>query len=104
MFALFNKQNFESIHAGDLENNRENLIDIREVFEYESGHIPQAKNVPMGNLLQQPEKYLDQNTEYKLICQTGVRSARTCAQLSDQGYQIVNVQGGTSAYPGKLQR
>ena len=78
------------------------LIDIREPYEYSSGHIPTAKNIPMNVLLNNPEKYLEKNNEYYIVCQSGARSALTCKSLSKQGFNVVNVIGGTGSYIGKL--
>jgi rhodanese-related sulfurtransferase len=61
MFSLFGKNNFNSISAHDLDDKigKINLIDVREVYEYKAGHVPKAKNVPLGTIVQQPDKYLD---------------------------------------------
>jgi len=105
MFSLF-KKNYESISAGDLgeKQGKINLIDVRERYEFTAGHIPNAKNVPMGELLNSPEKYLNKDREYHFICASGARSSRTCGMLSNLGYQVVNVAGGTMSYRKPLKR
>ena len=46
----------------------------------------------------------DKNQPYYLICQMGSRSAQACAFLSQQGYQVTNVLGGTSGWLGQLEQ
>jgi rhodanese-related sulfurtransferase len=106
MFSTFARNNFKSISVHDLDDILENinLIDIRENYEYRSGHVPTAKNIPMAELLSQPEKYLDKSKEYHIICQSGGRSVRACEDLSLKGYKVVNVFGGTGSYIMPLER
>ena len=81
-----------------------NLIDVRESYEYKAGHVPNARNIPMGVVLEEPEKYLNKSMEYHVICQSGSRSSRTCRKLSSLGYNVVNVSGGTGSYILPLKR
>jgi len=37
---------------------------------------------------------------YYVICQIGGRSEQASLFLDQEGYQVVNVLGGTSAWPG----
>lgn len=106
MFSLFKKNDFKAINVNDLGNLSEkiNLIDIRETHEYKSGHVPGAKNIPMNEILTHPEKYLSKDKEYHIICQSGGRSTNACKNLSAQGYQVINVTGGTGSFAGTRAR
>jgi rhodanese-related sulfurtransferase len=106
MFPFSFKKAFKSVDVNDLEEllGRINLIDVREQYEYRSGHLEAAKNIPMDELLNNPEKFLDKSKEYYIICQAGSRSSRTCSMLTASGYNVVNVSGGTSGYRGSLKR
>ncbi|WP_026882945.1 rhodanese-like domain-containing protein [Clostridium akagii] len=106
MFSIFDKNNFNTISVHDLDGKLGsiNLIDVREGYEYEGGHVPTAKNIPMGRILADPEKYIDKSNEYHIICQSGSRSERTCTQLSDEGYKVVNISGGTGSFLLPLER
>lgn len=106
MFSIFERNNFNSISVHDIDDilGNINLIDIREGYEYKGGHVPTAKNIPMGELLSEPEKYLDKSKEYHIICQSGGRSSRACSDLSSKGYKVVNVFGGTGSYILPLER
>ena len=33
-----------------------------------------------------------------VICKSGMRSARACQFLAEQGYEVINVQGGMTAF------
>jgi rhodanese-related sulfurtransferase len=103
---IFGKNSFDSISVHDLgeKNGKINLIDVRESYEYKSGHVPNARNIPMGIVLAEPEKYLNKSMEYHVICQSGSRSSRTCKKLSSLGYKVVNVSGGTGSYILPLKR
>lgn len=80
-----------------------NLIDIRQPFEYRNAHLPGAKNIPMEEVLNEPEEFLDKSKEYYIICQSGNRSLRACNYLRDKGYKVINVAEGTSGYKGSLE-
>lgn len=79
-----------------------NVIDVREEYEFEDGHIKGAELIPLGTIPQNLEK-MDKSKEYHLICYSGARSARGAKYLADLGYQIVNVMGGMSAYRGEME-
>ena len=77
------------------------LIDVREVDEYVSGHVPGAINIPLSELVGRESECGLGVTVY-VICQAGGRSARACEHLSQrlnlQGVSFVNVLGGTGAW------
>ena len=79
-----------------------NLIDVREVHEFQAGHAPGAKNLPLSSL-EQGYKELKLDHEYHVICQGGVRSASACQFLSAQGLNVTNVGGGMNAWPGQVE-
>lgn len=102
MFGLFRKDKANAINVNDIDNliGKIDLIDIREDYEYRNGSIKSAKNIPMGKLLDNPEKYLNKEKEYYIVCQSGGRSSRACSYLKNQGYDVVNVSGGVGSYAG----
>ena len=102
MFEFLKGNSGKVINVNDIDNliGKVELIDIREDYEYKGGSIKSAKNIPMGELLNQPEKYLNKNKEYYIMCQSGGRSARACSSLTKQGFDVVNVSGGMGSYVG----
>jgi rhodanese-related sulfurtransferase len=70
------------------------VVDVREPDEYVAGHIPGAVNVPLS-LVPLRFNELDKAETQYLICEAGVRSAQACAYLEQQGFDVVNIAGGT---------
>lgn len=106
MFGIFNKNAGKVINVNDIDNlvGKINLIDIREPYEYRTGSIKTAKNIPMGDLLGEPDKYLQKDKEYHIVCQSGGRSARACSKLAGLGFDVVNVAGGVGSYVGSKRK
>ena len=78
------------------------IVDVRETDEYARGHIPGAVNFPLSDLGSDFTKS-DKNTDYYLVCQSGGRSAMAAEFLSDQGFNVTNVMGGTGSWMGPLE-
>ena len=72
------------------------VLDVREVEEFEALHLEGARNFPLSQLADTYEQ-LDKTQPYYVICTSGIRSARACQFLTEQGYEVVNVQGGMDA-------
>ena len=106
MIVSFSGNSYNSISVSDLDRllGKIALIDIRETYEYNSGHVPSAKNIPMSTLLSDPSMYLDKGKVYHIICQSGGRSSRACEELTSMGFNVVNVSGGTGSYLKTLER
>jgi rhodanese-related sulfurtransferase len=102
MFDFFKRDTSKSINVNAMDDliGKAELIDIREPYEYKSGSIKTSKNIPMGNLLEDPDKYLLKEKTYYLICRSGARSSRTTKKLAKQGFTVINVAGGMSSYSG----
>lgn len=75
-----------------------NIIDIRNKYDYNLGHIKNAKNIPSNNLLAMPEYYLNKNESYYIYCQYGNLSKNVVNSLKNKGYQVINVIGGYNSY------
>ncbi|QHQ63515.1 rhodanese-like domain-containing protein [Anaerocolumna sedimenticola] len=102
MLGLLKKVSGKNVSANELDNliGKADIIDIREPYEYKTGSIKTAKNIPMDNLINNPNQYLDKDKTYYIMCQSGVRSSQTCKFLSKQGFDVINVTGGISSYTG----
>ena len=72
------------------------IIDVRELDEYVSGHISGAIHIPLATI---PLRYneIDKSKTQYLICEAGGRSAQAGNFLEDQGFDVVNIAGGTGA-------
>ena len=73
------------------------IVDVREAYEYVTGHLPTAVSMPMSLL---PVKYreLPADRTLYLVCEVGVRSAQAAQALDAGGWDVVNVVGGTQAW------
>ena len=79
------------------QNGQLSLVDVREVDEFETLHLEGAHNLRLSQLADSYDQ-LDKDRLHYVICKSGMRSARACQFLSEQGYEVVNVQGGMTVF------
>ena len=75
-----------------------NLIDIRNSYLYNLGNIPGSKNIPSNYLMMSPERFLNKDDLYYIYCTRGMTSTEVCNDLSNMGYNVINVLGGYNDY------
>jgi rhodanese-related sulfurtransferase len=73
------------------------VIDVREPDEYVEGHVPGAQLVPLATVPDHLDRFRTDGPTY-VICRSGGRSMRACELAADEGYNVVNVTGGTGAW------
>jgi rhodanese-related sulfurtransferase len=71
------------------------LLDVREPFEWEAGHAPDASHRPMGELTLDG---LPEGRPLLVVCHVGGRSAAATEALVRAGVDAVNVAGGMDAW------
>lgn len=72
----------------------ETFIDVREIGEYERGHIEGVTNIPLSQLRQRVDEIPKDKPVY-IHCRTGQRSYNAVLALQNLGYQnVINVTGG----------
>jgi sulfur-carrier protein adenylyltransferase/sulfurtransferase len=70
------------------------IIDVREPYEWQIGHIPGARLVPLAQIAEEIPR-LDKRRETIVYCKVGARSARAAQQLANAGVADVrNLAGG----------
>lgn len=74
------------------------IIDIRDNYQFNMGSIPTSINIPTNFLLTNPDIYLNKNSTYYLYCEYGTTSKKVCNQLSNKGFNVINILGGFSEY------
>ena len=74
------------------------VVDVREVHEFATGHVPGAVNVPLTRFVDRVAEVTSLPGEVYVICESGGRSAQVTAWLGQQGYDVANVSGGTGAW------
>lgn len=76
------------------------VLDVREPDEFKSGHILNAKNIPISKLKErigELERHRDQ--PIVVVCRTSNRSNAGCAQLKKLGFtQSYLLRGGVVAW------
>ncbi len=75
----------------------EPVVDVRQPFEYDAGHVPGAVLLPMHLIPLQVEELRSDRPVY-LVCETGNRSWQVADFLARHGIASRNVVGGTSAW------
>ena len=79
------------------QNEQLSLVDVREVEEFQTLHLKGAQNLPLSQLADIYDQ-LDKDLLHYVVCKSGMRSARACQFLAEQGYDVINVQGGMTAF------
>lgn len=72
------------------------LIDVRETWEFETGRVPGAVNLPMSTIGEHLHELPD--GAFDVICKVGGRSGRVVEALTARGYDVTNVEGGTDEW------
>lgn len=76
------------------------MVDVREQAEYATGHIRDAKHIPLKEL----SKRISELDKFKsksviVVCQTGLRSGKAAAVLNQAGFKdVYSLSGGVSAW------
>ena len=80
------------------------LVDVREAWEWMSGHIEGAIHIPMGQLPARMDE-LSREDELVIYCHTGQRSWYAAAYLQGQGYtHVASLAGGINAWERQRRR
>ena len=80
-----------AVESGDC-----HIVDVREVNEYDAGHIPGAQNHPLSSF--DPAK-LPKDKPVILVCQAGGRSARALTAAMAAGHKdIAHYAPGTGGW------
>jgi rhodanese-related sulfurtransferase len=74
------------------------IIDVRELHEYNGGHVPGAKLIPVASVYKRREE-IPQDKEIIFVCAVGQRSALACEMAAATGItRLYNLEGGTDAW------
>jgi hydroxyacylglutathione hydrolase len=74
------------------------VVDVRENWEWERGHIPGARHVVLASILGNPgaQSFRDRSI---FVCEVGERSAVASEMAAALGVKdVVNFRGGTKAW------
>ncbi|HEY3534830.1 MAG TPA: rhodanese-like domain-containing protein [Pedococcus sp.] len=76
------------------------ILDVREKDEWEAGHAPSAVHIPLGELPWRLDELPDDTETLAVVCRSGGRSSRAVAWLTQQGFDVANLEGGMRAWHG----
>ncbi len=92
----------QDVHARLSSGSKPVLLDVRETWEWDIGHIAGAKLMPMGEL---PDRLaeLPQDGAIVIYCHSGSRSRSAAAWLRSEGYaKAQSMKGGTRAWSREI--
>jgi len=73
------------------------ILDVREPFEFNQGHIEKAVNIPLSALRSKLNE-LPHDREIQVYCAAGQRSYYATRILSLNGFRVKNISGGWLTY------
>jgi len=84
--------------AERVKHNQLRLVDVREPHELEISRLPNATNIPLGQLAARLSE-LDSAEDMVLFCKSGARSTRALELLTSAGFKkLKNLKGGINAW------
>jgi rhodanese-related sulfurtransferase len=79
------------------------VIDVRTAGEFQLGHIPGAKNVPVDTIASAASGW-DRNATYVIYCASGARSAQAVKTLTSMGFKnLDHFSAGFNGWTGKIE-
>ena len=79
------------------------VLDVREQHEYDAGHIPGARLLPVGSIDEASAQAAipSKDSVVLVYCRSGNRSKQASEKLADMGYTNVVEFGGINSWPGE---
>jgi rhodanese-related sulfurtransferase len=102
LFALpFNSLNgMTAVSAGEAKqiiDSGAQVIDVRTKVEYEAGHIPSSRHIPIADI-QGESATLDREAPVILYCRSGNRSGPAAEAFAASGWDAHSIDGGLLAW------
>lgn len=73
------------------------LVDVREDYEYDAGHVPGSVHIEIERVASSASK-LPSDRPIAFLCRAGIRSAMVARAYRASGYDAYTVTGGFSAW------
>ncbi|MET8066864.1 rhodanese-like domain-containing protein [Micromonospora sp. NPDC005686] len=73
------------------------LLDVREPAEWQAGHAPGARHIPLGQLADRLSE-VPANRPVVTVCRSGARSRRAAKLLVAAGHEVHDLTGGMRAW------
>ena len=91
MITNINSKKLENIL--NIKGDKWEIIDIREKFEWDEGHVQGAKLIPMGGITAR-ENEIDWTKKVLFYCRSGSRSFQVANYFSQKGKDVWNLEEG----------
>ena len=81
------------------------VLDVREQYEFDEGHIPGAVLLPVGSITKDTAAAVieDPDTVVLVYCRSGNRSKTATQALADIGYTNIYEFGGINTWPYEVE-
>jgi len=100
----------ENITPGEVESRLKSepqklhIIDVREPYEYSSGHISRAVNIPLGSIRNRFDE-VPKDRDIVFVCRSGNRSMQAARLAKSAGLApIYNMKGGMMSWSGAVKK
>lgn len=103
-FNMFNKTDVHEANSQFEATPGAVLLDVRSPGEYEEGHLPRSRNIPLPNIHQTTQCVPKKDTPLFVYCFSGARSGQAVRELRNMGYSNVTNMGGINHYRGKVEK
>ena len=103
VFDLFAKRNMDEGVEEFRRTPQAVLLDVRSRQEFQEGHIPGSRNVPLSSLGEAAGLAEDKETPLFVYCYSGARSGQAVHVLRRMGYANVKNIGGIAAWTGEVE-
>ncbi len=76
------------------------VVDVRYPNEWEAGHVDGAVHIPLDYIYDRIGE-LDRTRPVVTVCRSGSRSAEAAEDLTGEGFDVQNLEGGMEAWAGQ---
>lgn len=102
MSFLFSKPKVKEISPTEAQRRQQEktaiIVDVREKDEWQGGHIPEARHIPLGELQRQSQEILSAPNVI-FVCRSGNRSATAAKVFEAAGHpSVFSLTGGMGAW------
>jgi rhodanese-related sulfurtransferase len=73
------------------------LVDVRELYEWEAGHVPGSTHIDLATIGERLGE-IPEDRPVAFLCLGGTRSGLVANTLKARGYDAYNVEGGFRAW------
>src|ERR687891_2777898 len=77
------------------------ILDVREGWEWDAGHIEGSLHIPLNELLAGRMESLEKARPVVAVCKTGNRSEVAALMLRARGYEAHHLEGGVEDWIGE---